>query len=117
MGCACFCVCVELEIKRTSITRSIPSPKIVGARSPRPANNTLADASALTSLQSGKSLNIGQGNPEETPKQKPPTHPHQDAYLKILPKNREHIFIDQTPQHHGETLRRIHDTSIQFKRR
>ena len=56
--------------------RSIPSPKIVGARSPRPDEN-IADASAPISLQGGRSLNIGRGNPA-------PTEPRRESYLKIL---------------------------------
>ena len=56
--------------------RSIPSPKIVGARSPRPDEN-IADASAPISLQGGRSLNSGRGNPA-------PTEPRRESYLKIL---------------------------------
>ena len=56
--------------------RSIPSPKIVGARSPRPDENR-ADASAPISLQGGRSLNSGRGNPA-------PTEPRRESYLKIL---------------------------------
>ena len=73
---------------------SIPSPKIVGARSPRPDENR-ADASAPPSLQGGRSLNI---------------------YLKILPHTPEGLFIDEMPEHHG-AMGCIQDTSIQLKSR
>ena len=84
----------------------IPSPKIVGARSPRPDEN-IADASAPPSLQGGRSLNIGRGNPA-------PTEPRRGSYLKILPHTPEGLFIDERLEHHG-AMGCIQDTSIQLK--
>ena len=85
---------------------AIPSPKIVGARSPRPDENR-ADASAPPSLQGGRSLNIGRGNPA-------PTQPRRESYLKRLPHTPEGLFIDEMLEHHG-AMGCIQDTSIQLK--
>ena len=87
---------------------AIPSPKIVGVRSPRPDEN-IADASAPTSLQGCRSLNIGRGFPA-------PTEPRRGSYLKRLPHTPEGLFIDEMLEHHG-AIGCIQDTSIQLKSR
>lgn len=88
---------------------TIPSPKIVGARFPRPDENTVSDTSAPTSLQGRITPNIGRGNPA-------PTKSCRESCLKILPQNPEAIFIYEILEHH-RAMGYIQHTSIQSKGR